>query len=212
MLVPRVSKMHDDPLLLVRGLLGATEVGDGPTGEQRRVIQSLATGYLGLDVNVDSLDSCGPAAMAAGVGATGAHRAAELLVLVEFCRHPSDPQQADLIETYLKPLGGEDLAVVARDVQSGHRERVTADWSRFKDAPATIPGITDDDLSQQIRSREGCPAGSLGRGLFDFYVDLGLSFPGEPEGGDVSLAHHDVTHVLTGYGTTPLTRWRCRRC
>jgi hypothetical protein len=195
--------MHDDPLVLLRGLLGATWVGDGPTGEQRRVLQSLATGYLGLDVLLDSLEPCGPDEMAAGVGAAGRHRAAELLVLIEFCRHPADPRQADLIETYLEPLGGEDLAVVARDVQAGHRERVSADWARFREAPAIIPGISDDDLSGQIRSLESCPPGSLGRGLFDFYVDLGVPFPGEPDGGDVSLAHHDVTHVLTGYGTTP---------
>ena len=42
--------------MIVGGLLGAATVGDGPTPEQHRVIQSLATGYLGLELDLDALD------------------------------------------------------------------------------------------------------------------------------------------------------------
>jgi ubiquinone biosynthesis protein Coq4 len=30
-----------------------------------------------------------------------------------------------------------------------------------------------------------------------------LPFPGDPDGGDVTMAHHDFTHVVTGYTPTP---------
>ena len=189
--------------MIARGLLGAADIGGGPTAEQRRVIQSLATGYLGLAVDLATLEPCSPSELASVVDADDRHRVIDLVILVEFCRHPNEPAQADQAERYVDALGGEDLARVARDVQTGHRELVMADWSRFGEAPVGIASVDDADLGSELRTLEHCPPGSLGRGLYDFYVDLGVPFPGEPDGGDPSLAHHDVTHVLTGYGTTP---------
>jgi len=195
--------MHSDQLLIIRGLLGAADVGDGPTSEQRRVIQSLATGYLGLDIDIESVEPCTPEELVTVVDETDRHRVVDLLILVEFCRHPSDPRQADQAERYIDALGGENLAQVARDVQTGHREQVMADWSRFSESPVSIANVEDAALGSTLRSYEYCPPGSLGRGLFDFYSDLGVAFPGEPDGGDGTMARHDATHVLTGYGTTP---------
>jgi hypothetical protein len=195
--------MHDDPVMIVRGLLGAADVAGGPTTEQFRVIQSLASGYLGLDGAILDLGSCTPAELAATVDESGRHRVVDLLILVEFCRHPSHPAQADQVEAYVDALGGEDLALVARDIQTGHRDQVMADWARFGEAPTRIHGVSDDALGSELRSLGDCAPGTLGRGLFDFYADLGLPFPGEPGGGDTTLAYHDVTHILTGYGTTP---------
>lgn len=189
--------------MIVRGLLGAADVGGGPTAEQRRVIQSLATGYFGLAVDLATLEPCSPSELASVVDADDRHRVIDLVILAEFCRHPNDPDQADQAERYIDALGGEDLAQVARDVQTGHRELVMADWARFGEAPVGIESVDDADLGSELRTLEHCPAGSLGRSLYDFYADLGVPFPGEPDGGDPSLAHHDVTHVLTGYGTTP---------
>ena len=195
--------MHSDQLLIIRGLLGAADIGDGPTGEQHRVIQSLATGYFGLDLDIESLEPCTPEELVTVVDETDRHRVVDLLILVEFCRHPSDSRQADQAERYIDALGGEDLAQVARDIQTGRREQVMADWSRFSESSVSIANVDDAALASTLRSYEHCPPGSLGRGLFDFYSDLGVAFPGEPDGGDATMAHHDATHVLTGYGATP---------
>ena len=195
--------MHDDPVMIVRALLGASDVGSGPTAEQIRVIRSLAGGYLGLELDLDALDPCTPEELAATVDERGRHRVIDLLILVELCRHPSDPAQADAVERYVDALGGEELAVVARDIQTGHRERVMEDWARFAESPQSLHGVSDDELGSELRSLAACRPGTLGRGLYDFYADLGVPFPGEPGGGSPTLAHHDVTHVLTGYGTTP---------
>lgn len=195
--------MHDDPHVIVRGLLGAADLGQGPTSEQLRVIQSLATGYFALDVDVVALDPAEPAELAAAVEVADRHRVVDLLILVEFCRHPGEPAQADRVEAYVEALGGEDLTLVARDVQTGHRERVMADWARFGEGTTHLRNVSDVDLGSELRALEHCPPGSLGRGLYDFYDELGVPFPGEPGGGEPTLAHHDVSHVLTGYGTTP---------
>jgi len=195
--------MHDDPLMIIRALLGAADVAGGPTGEQRRVIASLAHGYLGLTVDVDALEPCTPAELAATVDESARHRVIDLLILVELCRHPAEPAQADQVEAYVDALGGEDLALVARDIQTGHRERVMADWARFGEPTSRLHGVDDSELGSELRALGQCAPGTLGRGLYDFYADLGVPFPGEPGGGEPTLAHHDVTHVLTGYGTTP---------
>ncbi|HWC38795.1 MAG TPA: hypothetical protein VG476_09715 [Acidimicrobiales bacterium] len=52
----------------------------------------------------------------------------------------------------------------------------------------------------QLRDLGRCSQGSLGRAYFDFYQRYGLSFPGEPGGGNPSLVNHDFCHVLAGYG------------
>ena len=111
------------------------------------------------------------------------HRVIDLLILVEFCRHPADPAQVDRVEEYVGLLGRENLAVVARDVQAGHRERVMADWIRFGEGSTGLPGVDDDNLSSFVHGLAGSAPGTLGRGLHDFYAGQNLPFPGDPGGG-----------------------------
>jgi hypothetical protein len=193
-------------LAILAGLLGAADVAQGPTAEQVRVIESLARGYFGLDIDVKALNPIAPAELAAAIEAhdwRARHRAIDLLILVEFCRHPADPTQADRVEEYVGLLGSEDLAAVARDIQTGHREQAIADWKRFSEASKGLTGVDDSEVSSIVHGLAGCAAGTLGRGLYDFYVGHGLPFPGDPDGGDVTMAHHDFTHVITGYTPTP---------
>jgi len=193
-------------LAILAGLLGSADVAQGPTTEQLRVIDSLARGYFGLDVDVKALNPITPAELAAAIEShdwRARHRVIDLLILVEFCRHPGDPAQADRVEEYISHLGSESLAVVARDIQTGHREKAIADLERFSESSKELNGVDGNDVSSTLHGLAGCAAGTLGRGLYDFYVDHGLPFPGDPDGGDVTMAHHDFTHVITGYTPTP---------
>jgi len=193
-------------LAIVAGLLGAADVAQGPTTEQLRVIESLARGYFGLDIDVKAVKPITPAELAAAVEVhdwRGRHRVIDLLILIEFCRHPADAAQADRAEEYIGLLGTENLAVVARDIQAGHRDQVMADWTRFGEDSRRLRGVDDDGISSVVRDLADCAPGTVGRSLYDFYVGHGLSFPGEPDGGDVTMAHHDFTHVVTGYHPTP---------
>lgn len=47
------------------------------------------------------------------------------------------------------------------------------------------------------------PEGTLGREYWKHMTELGFSFPGEKNGIPITVAYHDVSHVLNGYGTTP---------
>ena len=193
-------------LAIVAGLLGAADVAQGPTTEQLRVIDSLARGYFGLDIDVKTLKPITPAELAATMDIhdwRSCHQVIELLILIELCRHPADAAQADRAEEYIGLLGTENLAVVARDVQTGHREQVMADWVRFGEGSRGLAGLDDDNVSSFVHGLVDCAPGTMGRGLYDFYVGHGVAFPGDPDGGGVSMAYHDLTHVLTGYHPTP---------
>lgn len=188
---------------IARGLLGAADVGDGPTPEQRSVIQSLLHGYFGSDVDVATLTPLDPAELAAAIDADDHKRVVDLVVVVEYCRHPGTPEQAARAEAYGKALGvDEPFLAVARDALLGTQEEVMADWMRFADATPLEPGTEGDDpsgLPARLRALGDCPEGSLGRAFFDFYQRWNIPFPGTPEGGDAHLVVHDFSHVLAGY-------------
>lgn len=187
---------------IARGLLGAASVGDGPTPEQTGLIQNLLHGYLGVDLDLASLAPLDPAALAAAVDEADRSRVVDLLIVLEFCRHPADPVQADRVEEYARALGvDESLLVVGRDALTGKRAEVMADWGRFREAGAIEPGVTEVDpaLGARLRALGTRPDGSLGRAYFEFLDRWNLAFPGEPGGGDAGLVAHDFSHVLAGY-------------
>jgi hypothetical protein len=191
-----------DGVDVAHGLLGAADVGDGPTAEQRSVIQQLLHGYFGSDVDVATLEPLGADELAARVDADDHKRIVDLLVVVEFCRHPGDPAQADRVETYARALGvDEPFLLVARDALTGTQEEVMADWMRFHEPLQLEPGTTADDpaIAATLRALGDCPEGSLGRAFFDFYQRWKIPFPGEAGGGDAHLVVHDFSHVLAGY-------------
>ena len=65
-------------------------------------------------------------------------------------------------------------------------------------------GVVEDDprLADRWAALEGCPTGSLGRDVWEFYKSRGFSFPGSPGSAPPLLAQHDWVHVLADYGTT----------
>jgi hypothetical protein len=195
--------LHADGIALARGLLGAADVGDGPTTEQLGIVQNLLHGYFGVDGDVGTLDPLEPSGLAAVCTDDAERRCiVDLLVVVEFCRHPGETAQADRVEAYARALGvDEPFLVVARDALTEGHERVMADWSRFREPLPSEPGMgaADPALAERLRALGSCPEGSLGRAYHDFLDRYGLAFPGEEGGGGADLVPHDFSHVLAGY-------------
>jgi hypothetical protein len=191
-----------DGVTVARWLLGAAQVGNGPTAEQGSVIQNLLVGYFGVDVDVASLEPIAPDGLGGAPSEVEVPRLLVLLAVVEFCRHPGEDAQADRVEEYERALGhDEGLLLVARDALTKGQDQVMADWSRFKEDLTLEPTArtADERLAARLRALRDCPPGSLGRAYSDFYDRWGLAFPGEEGGGDASLVAHDFGHVLAGY-------------
>ena len=67
-----------------------------------------------------------------------------------------------------------------------------------------MAGLREDaEIAGRYRAREGAPPGSLGRTYFEFIRGNEFSFPGERGSPPEAVAFHDLTHVLSGYGTDP---------
>jgi len=63
--------------------------------------------------------------------------------------------------------------------------------------------FSDPPLAARFRTLGALPEGTLGRRFHDDFVARGLSFPGEPRGLPERMIHHDLMHVINGYGTDP---------
>jgi hypothetical protein len=191
-------------------MVGAAQVGDGPTPEQLRVVQGLLDGYFGVDADAASLEPLSPAELAAVVDAADAKRVVDLLVVLEFCRHGEGDRDCDAqaarAEEYACALGvDEPFMLVARDALEANLQHVMADWGRYREELAVEPGAPEADaaLGARLRGLSECAPGTLGRGFFDFYDRWQIPFPGEEGGGTATLVPHDFSHVLAGYEPDP---------
>ena len=61
----------------------------------------------------------------------------------------------------------------------------------------------DAPLAARFRALGALPEGTFGRQFFDHIVSRGLTFPGERDGLPERMLHHDLMHVVNGYGTDP---------
>jgi hypothetical protein len=191
-------------IAIARGLVGVCSVAGGPTEQQRRLITTLLHSYFGGAGDAARLQPLTPHELAAVVSdERTARRFVQAMVVLEFCRHPATPEMADSVERYAGVLGvTEPMLAVGRAAAESAREAVAEDWNRFREAPRIEAGISDEAdaaLAARLQDLARCPPGSLGRAYFDFYERYGLSFPGEPDGGNPSLVSHDFTHVLASY-------------
>jgi hypothetical protein len=199
-----------DGLSIARGLIGAAQVGEGPTPEQCHVVQGLLDGYLGVDADAATLAPLSPEELAAAVDEGDAKRVVDLFVVIEYCRHGDrhgdGDAQADRAEEYARALGvDEPFLRVARDALQANLELVMADWSRYSDQLPVEPEapVADAALVERLRGLADCAPGTLGRGFSDFYDRWQLPFPGEDGGGSATLVPHDFSHVLAGYEPDP---------
>jgi tellurite resistance protein len=62
-------------------------------------------------------------------------------------------------------------------------------------------GSGDRRTAARFRELEKCGGETLGRALYDHFVENEFKFPGEP--GGIPVVFHDVGHVLSGYATDP---------
>ncbi len=63
--------------------------------------------------------------------------------------------------------------------------------------------IKDDRIASRFRALENLPKETLGYHFFRHCVDVNIPFPGERGGFPEGAQYHDVTHVLSGYDTSP---------
>jgi hypothetical protein len=200
-----------------RVLVGAADVDGGPTAEQLAVISALLHGYFGTDADPTGLDPAGPGEAADLFPvAPQRRRLRELLVLVEFCRHPLVDAQVTRVEEYASALDEQGLGLtLARDLVAKGRDEAMADYYRYLDehpfemVEPTLreqyaASLTEPDhaLAARLRALADYGEGTLGRAYVDFYDRNGLTLPGDDPAMPGLFVAHDMCHVIAGYEPT----------
>ena len=199
--------LDDQTRLGVAGILRtATDVDGGRTPEQDRFVVALTELVLRVtpgDVPVVTLSEAARVVadkprLRKGVG--------ELLVTLEFMRHPASAPLTQRVGEYLDAMGVDDgFQRLAQDYLAGDRELVGRDWERVRQPDLQegfIEGKSDEEIGAAMMALGELPADSLGRALFEFYRRNGFPYIPDDEPGQDSLIPHDMTHVIAGYGTT----------
>lgn len=204
---------HCGPALAA--MLGCSDVGDGPTDEQRRLVTALAHGYYRVPFDPAEATPLEPDQVAAAFpDPAQRRRVLQLLVLVEACRHPQLAEQVERTERYAAALGCSDDAslAIARDLVQQHTEQARTDFRRaferaeptlrepeLAGAPGSRPLTQDAATAARIEALRDLAPGTLGRSYIDFYERYGFDLPGTSDQDAAVFVAHDMSHVIAGY-------------
>src|SRR2546430_8640278 len=163
---------------IARGLLGAAIVDGGPTDEQRHIIDAIVHGYFDVAIELPSLEPLDPAGLAAALDDPKArHRVVELMIVLEFSRHPGSDAMAQRVQEYAAALDvDEKMQVVARDALHSARAELNAAYQRYHDdydIQSRLPGAEHAEMASPWRALEHCPPESLRRAYFALYQRYG---------------------------------------
>lgn len=204
--------------VVVAALLGAIDVEGGPTEEQRMVLGALCVHlWERPDLDLDRIIPLGPDEAAAALPEPTERRTFhEMLVALETCRHPLTSAQLERAEQYDRALSvsGAEIAMF-RDLVTQGVATAATDFARFLDTTMPLrfePSLRELPISASepepaivdaLRALQDLPVGTLGREFIEFHLRNDLPLPGE-EGSSLNHFYvaHDMTHVITGIGTT----------
>ena len=206
-------------------LLGAIDVNGGATDEQLAVLRAVVTHlWERPDLDLSTLAPLGPNAAAAAITDPHARRRLrELMVMLEFCRHPETAAQVERVEQYAHELGfdGPELEIARHWIDEGV-ERATADFERFYGEnleTLSEPSLRerylrienpDLELAQRLEALHDLDEGTLGHAYIEFYRRNNITVPGADVHTPAHYVSHDMNHVISGYEPTGPGRDRAR--
>lgn len=190
-------------------ILGAlnyiADVGDGATGEQVLVIETLSRSVL--DLPADTISIPIDEIAEAFVTAASRRRCMQLAMIVGVCRHPLGGEQlnrlAELGETL--GVGAEEINILS-ELSVKSAELVTGDFVRSYDshmADMSEVGAGDaDELAEMMKHFRSLAPGTLGYSYVAFHDRNGFQLPGSGTPNPAYYVNHDMNHVIAGYEPT----------
>jgi tellurite resistance protein len=198
---------------------------DGSFGDAERSLLSTVQAIFGTDVDVDALTPIEPEELARQIVDPAFRRQfVRGMVVLSLIDGEASPAESAMVERFARALEIDSKDLVAlRHLADKHLLRARFDIGRRFFAAekmreyarekgigwlvrtlAAMAGLREDEaIASRYRALKDAPAGSLGRGYADFITRNGYSFPGEKGSPPEAIALHDLTHVLSGYGTDP---------
>ena len=220
----------DEVTCVARGVISAVAPRGGLTGLQQTLLAAMFHSLTGFDVDPAALQAeLADKPYSARQFAEDLHRrnaafrgrVVQTMVTAELVLDPLPQEVAGRVAEFAAELSvhddledvvhgrahsGRRLAAIdfdrngyLHDFDLRHTEHLhvgdgalSGPWTPVEDDPA---------LAARGASLGELPAGTLGRGVYDFYKTRGFSFPGSPGSAPPLLAQHDWVHILADYGT-----------
>ena len=198
---------------------------DGAISETERGLIATAQQAFGSDLDLDRLAPIEPEELAEAITEPAARRQiVRGMIVLSLMDGEASPAEAALVDRFARALLVEETDLkTLHQLAEHHFLRARFDIARrffarekvmeftkekgllwLAKSLAAMAGLRqDDEIAGRYRALEHAPAGSLGRGYFDFIRGNNFSFPGEKGSPPEVISLHDLTHVLSGYGTDP---------
>lgn len=212
----------EEVAFLGRGVISAVSVDGRPTEFQMLLIEAVFDAMTGHRAGSGEVLPIDAEAFGAGMSRRNAafrNRIVQIMILGALVLRPLPVEVADRVADFASALGVDDgMLDVARKFAAGDlamaavdfdRNGYTSDWSPERTGALHATGLTaawamsadDGQLANRWEALGDLPAGTLGRGVWEFYRARGFEFPGRPGSAPPLLAQHDWVHVLVDYGT-----------
>jgi hypothetical protein len=195
---------------------------------QIRLVHAIGTTLLGveLDLTEATVDRNSLSALKEefkGVKEPVRQRLFQLFTLTELMLDPLPEQATETLENTAGALNVHDNFIdIAREYSQGAYGIAATDLARkgYLGNPDLVKqggklmhvhktltdpfelDEDDPDLLEKWMSLEKCPAGSLGRNIWEYYKGRGFVFTGQKGSVNPSIAQHDWIHLLCDYNTT----------
>lgn len=202
----------------------AAESGEGPP--QRAFLAAVQHVVLRTDLDLDALKPITAAELAADtLDPAEARQLVRLMVVMAMSDGPPAEAQMSLLRGISEALHVEEPAVeVIGHLAKGRVLRFRLAFLRrshirayFRNTRAMqgvsglimgllrFRGVIGEDAATAFRFQalEQLPEDTFGHHFFRHCVDFGIPFPGQKSGFPVGAVFHDLTHVLSGYDTSP---------
>ncbi len=205
---------------LAHAVLTASAGEGGPTQLQQVLVTGVFTAMTGHEPDLAArrdVDAEQTATALARRNEAYRRRILQVMALSALVLDPLPEPVAERLDEYADAMCVEDdLLRAAHDLSSHSLALVQTDFDRngyLEQVAAVRAGTTgavdvwglaehDPALAARWASLGGLDVGTLGRGVYDFYLARGFEFPGSPGSAPPLLAQHDWVHVLADYGTT----------
>ncbi|MBS2553377.1 hypothetical protein KGQ19_41640 [Catenulispora sp. NL8] len=220
----------DEVACVARGVISAVAPEGGLTGLQQTLVAAMFHSMTGHDVDPLALQAeLAAKPYGAREFAEDMHRrnlafrgrVVQMMVTVELVLNPLPPTVAGRVAEFAAELSvHDDLEDVLHGFADSGRRLAAIDFDRngylhdfdvhhlehlhVGDGALTGPWTPVEDdpgLAARWSSLGDLTAGTLGRGVYDFYKTRGFAFPGAPGSAPPLLAQHDWVHILADYGT-----------
>src|SRR5215469_13155359 len=216
----------EEAMLCLRAMCSVVARADRVPPASRAIMEAAKGAILNIDADIDALPPITPAELAAGVHTAGlADQFVQAMLINVLADGMPDPECMKRVDAFAAALGVAPPALrTARLLCEQHMILFRLDFHRrshikdmfldqyrhhggIRGVAAGVLGMRglheEPELASRYIALGDLTADTFGYAYFHHCRDQGFAFPGEPNGFPEGGVYHDMTHVLSGYGTTP---------